>query len=445
VATPCGLLALAGLAGCVVGAPPGFSDGDTWTTPLIAPLENDVLLTPVTIKGKGPYLFMIDPDSEFSSVDQAIVSELDLYAAGGPEELSEADHRVQTFTAEIPEAQIGTLGVRNQKWRIHKVGTFWVGGRRVRGLLGRDVIADSLMFSVDRDRGVATLGKQGKIAPPSNGATISYRNFFNRKLARVQVNGKETTLHLDLGGRLSRMWPKKIKSSGAPLIPLQAKLVDELGVEQTVSGGALADVTAAGQTGNGVVFVPYADQRVEEVDLDGSLGQNFFSNFRVTANWHKKTVWLEPRSADPIASAPERLGRWSAVLGSCEVPGCVSAAVEGAALAQAAPAGQDDQDDQVGGAPAPIEPPSGARELVLRREAGAQAHRLEVLIDAIDAGGKSLGLTRLLATFMPGVAEIRAPLDASYGDAAGFAVLDVSPLGRTCTNQPCVWVQTLQY
>ena len=35
--------------GCAVGAPPGFSDGDLWTFPLVAPLEDDLLLVPVYV------------------------------------------------------------------------------------------------------------------------------------------------------------------------------------------------------------------------------------------------------------------------------------------------------------------------------------------------------------------------------------------------------------
>lgn len=448
------LACLAALPACVVGAPPGFSDGDTWTMPLIAPLEDDVLLVPVTINGKGPYLFMIDPDSEVSSVDNAIVSELELYATAGPDVLSEADHRVKTFIAEVPEAQIGELGIRNQKWRIHKVGTFWAGGRRVRGLLGRDVIADSLMFSVDRDRGVATIGKQGKLSPPTGADTISYRNFFNRKLAKVALNGgAEVTLHLDLGGRLSRMWPDKIRAMNLPQIPLQAKLVDELGVEQTVTGGALAaSVTAGASEAKGVVIVPFADKRLETTDLDGSLGQNFFANFKVLANWHKKTLWLERRSGDLHAGAAERMGRWRGVLGDCQNPGCVSATLERVTAGASRPASHPElfaaPGEPASDAPAaPVtEPAPQALVLTITREASASAHRLEFLLDAVDASGKTLGLPRLQGTFMPGKNQISAPLDATtYAGAAGFAVLDVNPLGRACAKEPCLWLQTVKY
>src|SRR5687768_3332486 len=76
------------LAGCAVGAPPGFSDGDLWTFPLVAPLEDDLLLVPVYVADKKePMLFMIDPDSAVSTIDSALQSELKPYATEGPEEL----------------------------------------------------------------------------------------------------------------------------------------------------------------------------------------------------------------------------------------------------------------------------------------------------------------------------------------------------------------------
>jgi hypothetical protein len=36
------LLSSLALTGCAVGAPPGFSEGDTWSFPLVAPLEDEV-------------------------------------------------------------------------------------------------------------------------------------------------------------------------------------------------------------------------------------------------------------------------------------------------------------------------------------------------------------------------------------------------------------------
>ena len=64
------MLPLLFVTACAVGAPPGFSDGDLWTFPLVAPLEDDLVLVPVYVGArKQPVLFMIDPDSRTSSID----------------------------------------------------------------------------------------------------------------------------------------------------------------------------------------------------------------------------------------------------------------------------------------------------------------------------------------------------------------------------------------
>src|SRR5207237_1156911 len=76
-------LALALGGACTVGAPPGFSSGDHWAFPLVGPLEDGVLLVPVTINGKGPYLFLLDPDAPLTSIDEALAAGLDLYGGTG--------------------------------------------------------------------------------------------------------------------------------------------------------------------------------------------------------------------------------------------------------------------------------------------------------------------------------------------------------------------------
>src|SRR4029079_16709660 len=44
------------VAGSVgAGAPPWFAKGDTWTIPLVGPLEDGLLLVPALVNGKGPF------------------------------------------------------------------------------------------------------------------------------------------------------------------------------------------------------------------------------------------------------------------------------------------------------------------------------------------------------------------------------------------------------
>src|ERR1700744_6542529 len=147
------------LGGCAAGAPTGFSNGDHWTVPLVGPLENGMLLVPVYIgkQNAGPYVFAIDPDANVSIVDDKIVKEAGLRSGQGPRLDDEMDHQNEHFYAEILQMRVGTLYGQNKSALIVKTDTYDVDGRRVDGVIGRDVIADSLVWGFDRDQGIATL------------------------------------------------------------------------------------------------------------------------------------------------------------------------------------------------------------------------------------------------------------------------------------------------
>ena len=94
-------LLLGVLAACTVGAPPGFSSGESWAFPLVGPLEDGALLVPVKVNGKGPFLFLIDPDAPFTSIDEGVAKELDLYGRQGPRLASENGKNERIVSASI--------------------------------------------------------------------------------------------------------------------------------------------------------------------------------------------------------------------------------------------------------------------------------------------------------------------------------------------------------
>jgi hypothetical protein len=392
------------LAACAGGAPPGFSAGDRWTFPLVAPLEGGRLLVPVKINDRGPYLFLIDPDSPVSSIDRALVSDLELHAGWGPEILTEQDYKKRMMFAEVRTFGVGDLTVRNRTVWVHDLYTYVASGRHVRGVLGRDVIAESLILSYDRDRGVAWLATQGNLAPPHAARPIRFRNFRHRRLAQATINQQtRVLLHLDLGADRSMLWPKKLQQAGLPRVGVRERLVDELGSTREVDHGGMAGVVeAAGIESHGVLFLPYDDRRYHELELDGALGHNFFAPYNVTANWHTRTFWLSPRTTDIGGFSAERVRRWGPFPDGCRLPACVEIALVDGALR-------------------------------VTREAPAADLAYDILFEAVDAGGRSLGLPWVSATLPRGTREARAPdFDPAYAAAAGFRVLDVSPFPRAC-------------
>jgi hypothetical protein len=448
------LLACVVLAGCAVGAPPGFSDGDLWTFPLVAPLENDLLLVPVYVADKKePMLFMIDPDSAVSVIDSALQSELKPYAVQGPEELNEADQGMSTFIAEIPKIKVGDLEVTNLKMRVVNAGAWWSNGRVVRGVLGRDVISDSLVLSIDRERGVAYLGTQGSLKPQPSSVSIGLRHFYHRQIAEVRVNGKPYDMHIDIGARTTMLWPKLMEALKLPHLNVKALLVDEYGTRREVGTGGLAARVEVGKArADGVLVLPFDDRRLDDEEIDGVVGQNVLARFQMTFNWHEKKVWLKPRANDVLGTAKDRLRRWGNVFASCGTPACVKVSLirdEAPAAGPPVVAPPPAADPPAAAAPPPPpEPAPGAvatlKEIRIEREGQAASIPYEVTLQAVDAEGTLLPLPPLLANLRGGIptTSVRA-LAADYTTAAAFIVLDVSPFPRPCEDGPagetCVW------
>lgn len=480
---------------CVVGAPPGFSSGDLWTVPMVAPLENDLLLVPVSIDGEGPFLFMVDPDSPSSSIESSLQSSLNLYASRAATQVqNEDDHLVRIVLAEVKKMTVGTLSIRNMKVRVHDDATFWSGGRRVRGILGRDVISDSLIYSFDRDRGMMYIGTQGHLKVPKDAMPLGFTQSYSRHrryLASFKINRKhKVTMHLDLGARTSMLWPALIKEYKLPTLPVQAELVDEYGTRRVVNSGTMAGILTAKKTEtNAVVMLPYQDKRLEPEELDGIIGQNFWSKYNVTVNWHHKKFWMQPRSTDLASLSKERIARWGDQLAGCANPACIqvhlnggpakpapveaappaatpestphSATTEDAVPAAATPAGgapavpvakpappapaAEPSPEPIASkpepAPTPTPTPAAPYSLLIEREAPGTDFAYDVVIGAVDAEGQLLDLPLFLASYRSGVNALAVPsLDPAYGSAARFVVLDMNPIGtRGCEGRQCVY------
>jgi hypothetical protein len=414
------LAALALLGACAMGTPPGFSDGDSWSAPLVGPLENSAILVPVRINGAGPYLFMVDPDSPVSSVDAAIMSELDLYNRLGGYAPSEADVMVNMRGAEVRTISVGNLTVSNRRVRVHDVGAFMVNGRLVRGLLGRDVIADSLVLAIDRDKGLLHIATQGHLEPPAGAEAIGYYyergpglKIPSRRIANVTVNRSiELRMHLDLGAPTCMIWPKLIEDAKLPHIPMRTSIVDELGQRQVADHGSIAAMFKVGHLElHAITLLPYSDKRWREVDLDGAVGLNFFSQYHVTVNWHREKFYLAPRSLDVREDATERLRRWGGAFDACASPACVSiVAADG--------------------------------RIEVSREPNAPEQAYELLIDARGPAGEPLGLPPLVVSLPKGVRSVFEPDLAEYAGAT-LTIVDLSPFPPPCRESGdaarCIW------
>src|ERR1700691_1300668 len=171
------------LGGCVFGAPPGFPSGETWTFPLVDSLADGRLLTPVRIEGQGPYLFELDPSAAITTVDAEIVARANL---DGVFSYAMSD-------VEIGDLELGTVGVA-----VVPQHAFDADGRRIWGVSGSNVIADSLVFGFDRDRAVACLATKDAFHVPAGAHAI---DLHSTESATNRSGGRGVTYH----GRLPTM------------------------------------------------------------------------------------------------------------------------------------------------------------------------------------------------------------------------------------------------
>lgn len=412
---------LSALAACKPGRPAGFASGDEerWTFPLVGTVETAPLLTPVLVDGQGPFLFALDPDASVSVIDETLVAQLGLTAAKGPDRRDVTGAVRTRFHAEVRAIEIGTLIVERLDAMIASTGTFDTDGRRVHGVLGRDVLGDGLVLGIDRDAGVGHLVTRAAWTPPAGAVPLAYTLVpavpaagvvapVPRRVVAAEVGGQEVALHVDLGAALSQLREARWAPAALPVAEATVHLVDETGTTRDASRVARGAVTAGPLTAQ-VVFVPYADVRFPEAAVDGALGLDAFAGVDVWLHPGERGLYLLPRQPVPLAT---RAARWDVgALGACRQPGCVSIRLV----------------DPVAGRPADPSKPHPGLVLSVTREETAGGMGLEVVVEATGRPE----LPRLAINLPPTADRVLGHLPPAWL-GAGLTVVDVSPYPRAC-------------
>jgi hypothetical protein len=379
------------LLACTPGTPLGYSSGTSWSFPLVAPLEGGPLLVPVTIKGHGPYLFLVSPDSPYSAVDSAIVSELELRSLLGPHiGRGKRGHNVWT---EVHHMTLGTLALDAVRvFVVTPVGRYNRGGHQIRGMLGSDVINSAVAFGFDRRAGMAWIATQRGFQPPADAVTIEThagrvrgRLIAKQHYAGVTVDGRSKTLRLDLVGAESTL-------------------------QRHTDGGR--DRVEIGDTWLG--DVAFGEDRSGRIDSDGTLGLAAFAGRAVAFNLDDGRLYLSPEQDTPVKA---RIDRWgNAALSACAVPACTTAS-----LLVAEP-------------PADPGAPVGRPVLAVTRTDEVAAIAVEVLVEARTREGAPADLPPFIAIFAEGETQLSSAIDTSYLGKT-FEVVDVSPFPRACARR----------
>ena len=413
-----------------MGPPPGFSTGDRWVFPLVDPLEDDVLVTPVMIDGYGPYLFTIDPDAPISAVDTQVVTETQARTGKGPRQVDEAGAQQDRLYAELLNVKIGNLTIAKRPAMVIPVGIYDTNGRHVAGVLGRDVIDESLVFGFNRDQGIAMLSTEKAFRPPEHSVDFPFKAVSSklpdldvrpvpRRLARAQVNDELYSMHLDLGAKASQLRESHWASAALNAAPAQLTLVDEAATPRAIKEiGTAKTVVLAAATRDATAFVPYEDQRWETEGVDGTLGLDFFAPFSVWMSWERSTCYLAARSNDVAATVAARIGRWGAAVPACEHRGCAAATVTAAA---ASPDGSASS-------------PAGSGVTITVTRDPEAAHRALQIVLAPVASPGTPAPGWLVANLTADANQASGQLGAAYAGAT-LQVVDVSPFPRVCADQ----------
>ncbi|MBA3464202.1 MAG: hypothetical protein H0T46_29880 [Deltaproteobacteria bacterium] len=418
-------LALGLSSACTSGPPPGFvgGTGEQWSIPLVGSLEHSLLLVPVTIDSKGPYLFAIDPDANITAVDEQIVKEGKFRTFQGPHLLDETDTQQIRFYAELSGIEMGSLIIERRNVMIVKRHTYDRQGRRIMGILGRDVLADSLVFGFDRDQALVHLLTVKAFKPPVGAIRIPFQLVGGRipniqvqpvprRLVTATIGTESFAMHVDLGEYLSTLreslWDKARLAAAA----VRSGSIDEVGmphkIEKVASGQPVA---VGGITMDKVLFAPYEDKRWSETDVAGTLALDFFRDYNVWLHWDDKAIYLVKRTPVPLAT---RIARWdTGALEKCPNPGCVSVKLI----------------DPMAGkelAPGAVHP--GVVVSVTRDEP-AGGMELEV---TLEANGRP-ELPPLVVNMSPNGERVMEHLRGQWAGVT-FTVVDASPFPRECRS-----------
>ncbi len=415
------LIACALLAACPAKGPAGFSGGveDHWTLPLVGPLENGLLITPVTIGTRGPYLFALDPDAPISVVDGALVKEIGFRVFEGAPRYDETGNPQPRVYVEMSGLEVGSLIIEKRQAIVVRANTFDTAGRRIHGVLGADVLATGVVFGFDRDAGIAMLVEEATFKPPPGALTLPYTDVAKplpvaaRRVVKAVVGEAAFDLHLDLGTIASQLRLTDWLSARLTSRELVGAMVDEVGTVRRIDKASEpVAVTAGPISSDRVVFVPYADARWADHEVAGTLGLGFFAGYDLWAQYSAHTYHLIPRAKEPLA---KRLSRWDqGALGKCTVPGCVGVRIVDPLAGKTLEEGKTH--------PGVI--------LSLTREERAGGMPLEVLLEAVDRPQLPL----VIANMPAHVDRLIDQLPAEFVGAT-LMVVDVGPYPRDCPPQ----------
>lgn len=309
------------LAACA-HRPTSVVSGDHWTVPLAHPLDQGGLIVPVTINGVGPLAFVIDPTAKVSVIDRSVAESLNLFSRDEYTRVADQDdHTVPARSFEVLALEAGDLHVRNIQ--MLGVRSLEIEGRYVQGILGGDVLSNSLVVDVDRDAGLLHLAVAGHEQVPAGADKIAAKTVWGNLLVPVTIDRARRWLAVKPNTHTTALWQSRLASLDPAPTPAKEKIVDETGTVAVTDVAHVAGaLTLDGETLADLPVADYRDRRVQETDYDGVLGEDVLSRYHALIDLHRNVVWLAPRDGDLSTHLRERILRWGDTFAACVDQGC---------------------------------------------------------------------------------------------------------------------------
>jgi predicted aspartyl protease len=264
-------------------------------------LNGNILLLPVRVNGSAPLSFVLDTGAQGSSVNATLAGKLGLtlgregraHGAGG----SVVNHRIADVTLGIGDARLEKLDIATMPLTALENNA----GRPLDGILGSDLFR-RYVVEIDYETSRISLYEPSGFDAAGRGEGLRLR-FEDRHpyvRARVTVPGRqplEGEFVVDLGSALpvillpSFIAEKNLRASLPPTLETFGRGV---GGEVGLPMGRASRLELGGHSLDGPVTAFPRDGWFGRPDKAGNIGSAILRRFRVTFDYSRKQMFLEP-------------------------------------------------------------------------------------------------------------------------------------------------------
>jgi predicted aspartyl protease len=273
--------------------------------PIEVPFEFSVSLIflDVTVGDAGePYSFILDTGAGMTCLSKELAAELKVEALGGMSAAG-AGGAFEAHTAHLEELRVGELGVNDLKVMVLDLAPLAsMMGRRIDGIVGYNVL-NRYTTTIDIAGGTLTFARSEDELPAGEGHfSVPFEVLMGIPVVKGTVDGvTELDFLVDTGATTSVL-PKAAAEELEPTQRLEGALAagaDSRPIEMALA--RFSTLEMGGATMDGPVFsYPLSSERVDPIGLSidasnrGVIGTSILSNFRVTLNYDRATMVLEP-------------------------------------------------------------------------------------------------------------------------------------------------------